>query len=51
MQCPQRGEDAAKGEVGGHALNSRESYIVDNGNRRKIKELCFLISMESLVVV
>ena len=27
-----------KGEVGGHALNSRGKYIVDHG---KIMELCF----------
>ena len=27
-----------KGEVGGHALNSQGSYIVDHG---KIMELCF----------
>ena len=34
-QC---GEDAAKGEVGGHALNSHGNYIVDHG---KIMVLCF----------
>ena len=34
----QPGEDAAKGEVGGHALNSHGNYIVDYG---KIMELCF----------
>ena len=32
------GEDAAKGEVGGYALNSHGNYIVDHG---KIMELCF----------
>ena len=30
--------DAAKREVGGHALNSHGNYIVDHG---KIMELCF----------
>ena len=34
----QRGEDAAKGEVGGHALNSHGNYIVDHG---KVMEVCF----------
>ena len=27
----QHGEDVAKGEVGGHALNSHGNYIVDGG--------------------
>ena len=27
----QHGEDAAKGEVGGRALNSYRNYIVDHG--------------------
>ena len=31
----QRGEDAAKGEVGGHALNSHGNYIVDHGKSWK----------------
>ena len=34
----QHGEDVAKGQFGGHALNSNGNYIVDYG---KIKELCF----------
>ena len=34
----QRGEDAAKREVGDHALNSHGNYIVYHG---KIMELCF----------
>ena len=32
------GEDVAKGEVGGGALNSHGKYIVEHG---KIMELCF----------
>ena len=34
----QRGEDAAKGKVGGHVLNSHGNYIVDHG---KIMDLYF----------
>ena len=37
-QC---GEDAAKGEDGGHALNSHGNYIVDHGKLWKTMELCF----------
>ena len=37
-----------KGEVGGHALNSHENYIVDHENHGKIMELCFLISVGTL---
>ena len=42
----QRGEDAAKREVGGCALNSRGNYFVDHG---KIMELCLRISVETLL--
>ena len=35
-QC---GEDAAKGEVGGHAVNCHGNYIVDHGKSWKIMEL------------
>ena len=38
----QRGEDAAKGEVGGHALNSHENYIVDHGISWKNHGIVFL---------
>ena len=31
----QRGEDAAKGEAGGRALNSHGNYIVDHGKSWK----------------
>ena len=34
----QRGEDAAKGEFGGHAFNSHGNYIVDHG---KVMDVCF----------
>ena len=37
----QRDEDAAKGEVGGCALNNHGNYIVDSGKSWKIMELCF----------
>ena len=33
-----RGEDALKGEVGGHALKIHGNYNVDHG---KVMELCF----------
>ena len=38
----QRGEDAAKGEVVGHALNSHEIYFVDHGNSWKNHGIAFL---------
>ena len=39
----QRGEDAAKGEVGGHALNSHGNYIVDHGKSWINHGIVFLI--------
>ena len=38
-QC---GEDAAKGEVGGHAINCRGNYIVDHGKSWKNHGIVFL---------
>ena len=38
----QRGEDAAKGEVGGCALNSHGNYIVDHGKSWKNHGIVFL---------
>ena len=38
----QRGEDAAEGEVGGHALNSHGNYIVDHGKSWKNHRIVFL---------
>ena len=38
-QC---GEDAAKGEVGGRALNSHGNYIVDHGKSWKNHAIVFL---------
>ena len=35
-------EDAAKGEVGGHALNSHGNYIVDHGKSWKNHGIVFL---------
>ena len=39
---------ALKGEVGDHALKSHGNYFVDHG---KIMELCFLISVRTLIFV
>ena len=38
----QRGEDAAKGEVGGCALNSHGCYMVDHGKSWKNHGIVFL---------
>ena len=38
----QRGEDATKGEVGGHVLNSHGNYIVDHGKSRKNHGIVYL---------
>ena len=38
----QRGEDAAKREFGGRALNSHGNYIVDHGNSWKNHGVVFL---------
>ena len=38
----QLSEDAAKGEVGGHALNSHGNYIVDHGKSWKNHGIVFL---------
>ena len=38
----QRCEDAAKAEVGGHALNSHGNYIVDHGKSWKNHGIVFL---------
>ena len=38
-----------KGEVGVYALNSHGNYIVDHGNHGNMMELCFLISVGTLV--
>ena len=38
----QPGEDAAKREVGGCALNSHGNYIVDHGKSRKNHGIVFL---------
>ena len=38
----QRGENAAKREVGGRALNSHGNYIVDHGKSWKIYGIVFL---------
>ena len=43
----QRGEDAPKGEVGGHALNSHGNYIVDHGKSWNCL-LLFFISVGTL---
>ena len=39
-----------KGEVGVCALNSHGNYIVDHGNHGNMMELCFLISVGTLVL-
>ena len=38
----QRGEDAAKGEVGGHALNSHGNFDLDHGKSWKNHGIVFL---------
>ena len=38
----QRGEDAAKGEVGGRAFNSHGNYIVDQGKSWENHGIMFL---------
>ena len=38
----QRSEDALKGEVGGHALNSHGNHIVDHGKSWKNHGIVFL---------
>ena len=38
----QRGEDAAKGKVGGHLLNSHGNYMVDHGKSWKNHGFVFL---------
>ena len=39
-----------KGEVGGRAINSHGKYIVIVKNHGKIMELCFLISVGTLLL-
>ena len=39
----QRGEDAAKGEVGGHALNDHGHYFVDHGKSWKNYGIVFFL--------